>query len=1083
MQQYFVELIKAKLESLYIDENTIVVLKCFSKDVLETFGCEAIDLQAAVKNKIMYFASVISKRKYITYEEYLLLATFIREQFNNVYIVNNNLFMNKCPLNVYFDEETKNNLLNHYLITDDDSQDDLPIGNIDKYVEIYDDFQNTNGQIVGAYCALKAGDETGVTQVNIIDSNVEKLTVKDNAAQEILYLNEENDFISLVLKAESLAGDVFIDINGYVGDRFLLEEHLAYLASVIRDRASLYFVSLESEEEGYNSRKEFTQILKKYWGYDSFRELQVYNLKKLNDGKEREIVSISQERIIANLTDEAEKASNNQSYRDLFVTAPTGSGKSVMFQIPAIYLAEKYNYLTIVISPLIGLMNDQVYNLSKREYKYVETINSDLSNIVKEAIRRKVAENKIHILYISPETLLSRSDITSLIGDRTIGMVIVDEAHIVTTWGKQFRPDYWYLGDYIRKLRRERDKKFVVATFTATAIYHGFEDMYSETLNSLHMINPITYLGYVRRNDIKITINRLKPPPGKPVEYELDKFDEIMQIANEAVVTCKKTLIYFPTVALINRCEEFLRAQNPLVAKYLAVYHGALSKDRKSDAYEGFKKHYDSGNPDSPENEGIRFVMLATKAFGMGVDIDDIEKVVHFAPTGNVCDYVQEIGRSARKEGLNGEAYYHYNSRDFKHINRLHGLSSIRKSQLIEVISKIVELYKRSLAGNGGRPTRKRHSMLLDAENFAYIFGDPRGDEDNTINKVKTALLMIQKDYENQKGYSPIYVKPIPMFANGYFQISSVMQEKIANRFPGCVSRIDTKFPDICKVNLKRIWEQAYHSMSFQKFKYLLYTKSDELSFNKKFDLTAALQVKIDFQSNAKALYKRLWGVFENIIYKHVEDGKYVSVNTIAMEFKTQANIEEYKARSITEVIIASMDSFRKRYMKQPTRIVQEMSNRKGEITYCFFSAVNQYFAWVSRRFDDIIRETIDGELYLIDNANSKAGEFSTVLGVLEAMDVLSFEMLGGANSQLYIYVTQIQHLINILSMPKNYDNKLLNRVYERHLLAVKMLTYIYESDFSSDEVWDILEDYFLGNVPEMVKIACHREKPNITFD
>ena len=159
------------------------------------------------------------------------------------------------------------------------------------------------------------------------------------------------------------------------------------------------------------------------------------------------------------------------------------------------------------------------------------------------------------------------------------------------------------------------------------------------------------------------------------------------------------------------------------------------------------------------------------------------------------------------------------------------------------------------------------------------------------------------------------------------------------------------------------------------------------------------------------------------------------------------------------------------------------MSNRKGEITYCFFSAVNQYFAWVSRRFDDIIRETIDGELYLIDNANSKAGEFSTVLGVLEAMDVLSFEMLGGANSQLYIYVTQIQHLINILSMPKNYDNKLLNRVYERHLLAVKMLTYIYESDFSSDEVWDILEDYFLGNVPEMVKFACHRENPNITFD
>ena len=77
------------------------------------------------------------------------------------------------------------------------------------------------------------------------------------------------------------------------------------------------------------------------------------------------------------------------------------------------------------------------------------------------------------------------------------------------------------------------------------------------------------------------------------------------------------------------------------------------------------------------------------------------------------------------------------------------------------------------------------------------------------------------------------------------------------------------------------------------------------------------------------------------------------------------------------------------------------MSYRKGEITYCFFSAVNQYFAWVSRRFDDIIRETIDGELYLIDNANSKAGEFSTVLGVLEAMDDHSYVIQQRAKSQL----------------------------------------------------------------------------------
>lgn len=82
--------------------------------------------------------------------------------------------------------------------------------------------------------------------------------------------------------------------------------------------------------------------------------------------------------------------------------------------------------------------------------------------------------------------------------------------------------------------------------------------------------------------------------------------------------------------------------------------------------------------------------MLATKAFGMGIDIDDIQIVVHFAPTGNVCDYVQEIGRAARREDLDGEAYYQYNTSDFKHINRLYGMSSIKRYQLVEVVKKLM---------------------------------------------------------------------------------------------------------------------------------------------------------------------------------------------------------------------------------------------------------------------------------------------------------------------------------------------------------------------------------------------------------
>lgn len=169
-------------------------------------------------------------------------------------------------------------------------------------------------------------------------------------------------------------------------------------------------------------------------------------MNKLERG-DKSIVHVSQESIIANLVEEVENCGESRDFRDVFVTAPTGAGKSVMFQVPAIYLAEKYNLLTIVISPLIGLMNDQVKTLELKNYKHAKTINSDISPIVKQDIISKVSEGEYHILYISPETLLSRSDVEQLIGDRTIGMIVIDEAHIVTTWGKQFRPDYWYLGD------------------------------------------------------------------------------------------------------------------------------------------------------------------------------------------------------------------------------------------------------------------------------------------------------------------------------------------------------------------------------------------------------------------------------------------------------------------------------------------------------------------------------------------------------------------------------------------------------------------------------------------------------------
>ena len=95
----------------------------------------------------------------------------------------------------------------------------------------------------------------------------------------------------------------------------------------------------------------------------------------------------------------------------------------------------------------------------------------------------------------------------------------------------------------------------------------------------------------------------------------------------------------------------------------------------------------------------------------------------------------------------------------------------------------------------------------------------------------------------------------------------------------------------------------------------------------------------------------------------------------------------------------------------------------------------------------------------------------------------MSFKMLGGANSQIYIYVNQITELKNILNNPTYYKNRLLDMVSERHLISVKMLTYLYENGFDSGEIWDCLEDYFLGKIPDSVKNECIKERPNMKFE
>lgn len=1069
------ELLKNQMEKVLREQaagdvqKVLYVLKGVSMETADPENAGKVDLEKLLDNKLMYLFGIQSQgRRFITCEEFLLLGGLTAELYDAVFILDNNLWMNLYPLNLSCSPEHIRGLVNHALDPDDASADQ-EICSVEALSDLFGDVRPFGDGYIGTYADEKLPESDKIRTIPLFPEMEQKLLVR-HMADSFVDLVEETDYISLVQSIFAAPQEIAVRMAGWSGDQISiadLNRHLQMLAACCGSQAKLCLLQPDSAGTETEHRPEFTDILHQYWGADkSFRNIPVYNMASVAEGG-KDVELISQERVISDLVQQVENCGENRDFRDVFVTASTGSGKSAMFQIPAIYLAEKYHLMTIVISPLISLMNDQIVGLEKRGYTKAKTLNSDISPVVKEEIRRKVADGEYHILYLSPETLLARSDVEQLIGDRTIGMIVVDEAHIVTTWGKQFRPDYWYLGDHIKKLRRrqkkEKGRSFVISTFTATAIYRGPEDMYQETVNSLQMINPITYLGYVKRDDIDIEITKQTKEKGEHTEYEPSKFEDVEALVQRAVIMGKKTLIYFPTVSLIRQCWNQLYIDQ--MTANVCCYYGPMFRDEKQDSYEKFRA-------------GDKLVMLATKAFGMGVDIPDIAIVSHFAPTGNVCDYVQEIGRAARAADMKGEAVYKYYSRDFKHINKLHGLSTIREYQLIEVMRKIDELYKAHLAENRNNFTRKRNEMLLDAENFAYIFPSPRGEQDESINKVKTALLMIQKDLESRRGYPPVSVRPIPLFADGFFQVEPASQQRLLKAFPRCLEEVDPK-KHICEMKLDQIWkaDRDASTHSFPQFKYLLYTRSTDLELNRSYTLIPALYVSVtDVDETGR--YRKIISSVKGIINRRIVDGTQAHVSDMAKAIVQDCpDLSEYNARTICEVILASMESWQYKYSKSHNPAMIVYHDNAGRPRYGFNVAINSWFGWLDGLYSGILKETEDEKLYLINDGGTLIQETAAALGVLESLGALSFKMNGGANSQIYIYVNQIQPIRNILKRPWNYENRLLKMVAERHMVSVKMLTYLYEYDFTSEERWNLLEDYFLGRIPEEVEREVEKEK------
>ena len=560
-------------------------------------------------------------------------------------------------------------------------------------------------------------------------------------------------------------------------------------------------------------RQDLYALLKSVWGYESFRKLKMYNDLSIN----HDIVEISQGSIIETVVQQAEHAYRGEKNKvgNVLLTSPTGAGKSLLFQLAAIYLAEKYGLLTIVVSPLVALMNDQVEGLTG--YEAVATLNSNITAAAKESILEGVRNGKVNLLYLSPELLLSYT-IKSFIGDRKLGLLVVDEAHTVTTWGRDFRVDYWFLGDYLRKTRRILNYPFPIFALTATAVWDpsGKNDMIFDTIRSLNMDPCIKFVGVVRRDNIVFEIEQ----SNIHTSYEDKRRKLTIQRIREALAAKRKAIVYFPFRRTVDAI--YLSDNIADIKDKVTRYHAQLFANEKVVNAEAFRT-------------GTSPIMCATKAFGMGIDVSDISEVYHHAPTGCLSDYVQEIGRLARDPQITGIAKIDFSPNDFRYIRQLHGLSAIKPYQLMQVLKKLMALY---------RINGEKRNMLISASDFSYIF--PLSAPDEIDQNLKSCLLLISNDLLNKLRFHSLIVRPKSLFSKCFVEVPTSETRSFYRLYHDYLRHITD---NVYILDADKFWLEKYSNVSFPMFKSMLATGKIFKSFNVELKNKVTLSLHILFNA------------------------------------------------------------------------------------------------------------------------------------------------------------------------------------------------------------------------------------------
>ena len=345
---------------------------------------------------------------------------------------------------------------------------------------------------------------------------------------------------------------------------------------------------------------------------------------------------------------------------------PTGGGKSITFQLPALMAGKAAHGLTVVISPLQSLMKDQVDNLNSIGITEAVTVNGLLDPIERANALERVSNGSATLLYISPEQLRSRT-IEKILVSRNVARFVIDEAHCFSAWGQDFRVDYLYIGDFIRELQKKKsDKKPIpVSCFTATAKQKVISDICDYFKRKLDLDLEI-FASSATRENLHYTVLYK--------ETDEEKYSALRDLI--AQKNC-------PTIVYVSRTKRTREIAEKLTSDGFPArpFNGKMDPNDKIANQEAFIR-----------NE-IK-VIVATSAFGMGVDKKDVKLVIHYDISSSLEDYVQEAGRAGRDPSMQAECYVLYNDNDLDKHFILLNQTKLSISEIQQVWKAIKDLTK-----------------------------------------------------------------------------------------------------------------------------------------------------------------------------------------------------------------------------------------------------------------------------------------------------------------------------------------------------------------------------------------------------